>query len=289
MPPVPIKSGIYLEFSFKIGKEGTRCVAVAFDQERRPVARLLAGTEEEAERELKQQLRSLSNRFVGFEGGINLFLRAYPPGFRDPYFDHDERSYKLRAHAKAQDLLGEARLRTRLERADYAGIGEDAERVFTNLVFPNERMRFKDFVRRGGPPLRDFAIALADLLYGDEAAFDPAFDRIAALLRPSDAAKWPVITYWPFILHPGRHMLLKPEVATTCAAGLGLDFAYDSFPTAALYGGYLRLVRQIRDGIGELQPRDNIDVQTFMYTVGKLGFVALAVKGRAAWLAKQHA
>jgi hypothetical protein len=262
---------------------------VAFDQERRRVAQLLADTEEEAERELKQQLRSLSNRFVGFESGINLFLRAYPLGFGDPYGEHDERGPKLKAHAKAQDLLGETRLRARLERADDAGIGEDAERVFTNLVFPNERMKFKDFVRRGGPPRRAFALALADLLHGDEATFDPAFDRIVTLLRPFDAAKWPVITYWPFIVHPDRHMLLKPAVATTCAAGLGLDFTYDSVPTAALYAGYLRLIRQIRDGIRELQPQDNIDVQIFMHAIGKPGFVAQAIEGRKAWLAKRDA
>jgi hypothetical protein len=46
------------------------------------------------------------------------------------------------------------------------------------------------------------------------------------------------------------------------------------------------LVHYIRNGIRSLEPRDNIDVQTFMYVVGKEGYVAEAAADRKKYEAR---
>jgi hypothetical protein len=83
-------------------------------------------------------------------------------------------------------------------------------------------------------------------------------------------------------------MLLKPELAQLCAYRLGYELDYTPAPNARSYQSYLGLIDQIRNGIGSLEPRDNIDVQTFMYVVGKEGYVAEAIAERSKYEAKSN-
>ena len=46
---------------------------------------------------------------------------------------------------------------------------------------------------------------------------------------------------------------------------------------------------EIRDGIASLGPRDNIDVQSLMYVVGKEGYVREAIEARKKYEADQAA
>jgi hypothetical protein len=73
-------------------------------------------------------------------------------------------------------------------------------------------------------------------------------------------------------------------VAQESAHRLGDNFDYESRPSSKVYRKYLEYVSRLKIGISELQPRDNIDVQTFMYAVGKSGFVRDGVKRREDWM-----
>ena len=64
-------------------------------------------------------------------------------------------------------------------------------------------------------------------------------------------------------------------------------FNYESPPTAASYVSYLSYVSDLKDRISDLNARDNIDIQTFIYAVGKSGFVREGVERRKRWLATQ--
>ena len=54
-------------------------------------------------------------------------------------------------------------------------------------------------------------------------------------------------------------------------------------PNMTTYRSCLELADTIRKGIESLKPRDNIDIQTFMYVVGKEGYVAEVTKRREDW------
>ncbi len=123
--------------------------------------------------------------------------------------------------------------------------------------------------------------SLQSLLYGDD--FDLALVHMASLLAPSGAAKWPIVTYLPFLRWPDRHVFLKPEIAQQCAYRLGYELEYESEPSTRTYWSFCGLLDTIREGIASLGPRDNIDMQTFMYAVGKEGFVRESLAARKKW------
>jgi hypothetical protein len=145
-------------------------------------------------------------------------------------------------------------------------------------------MKFNDFARDTKAAHEIFCLAIRNLLWGSE--FDRNFDRIVTTLRPYGAAKWTILTYWPFVVHPDQHIFLKPEVARECAWRLADDFGYESEPSAQTYRRYLAFATRLRRAIDRLSPRDFIDVQTFMYAVGKPGFVSAATAAREKWLAR---
>jgi hypothetical protein len=187
----------FREFAVVVGTDGKGFMAVAYDAKKIEIGRTTAGDRDEAESGIKRLLLQKSEDFVDFPSAMALFLRAFPLGFRDPFYDFDERVYKVKAHEK-RDLLGKQELSRLIAEKDFVGVGDAARKVFTNLVFPQEAMAFRDFVRKGGANLEAFALGLFELLHSDD--FDRAFDRIVNLLSESGAAKWPVISYWPFIL-----------------------------------------------------------------------------------------
>jgi hypothetical protein len=82
---------------------------------------------------------------------------------------------------------------------------------------------------------------------------------------------------------PGPARILKPEIVKVCAYRLDRELDYDPTPNPRSYRSFIDLVAYLRDGIKVLRPRDNIDLQTFMYVVGTEGYVAAAIEDRRRW------
>lgn len=284
MPQKRINEFDVYEFHVIVAEDKGIFTAVGRDKTGNEVYREQSKDLEALKVDVRSRLSRLSDDFVGYEGAINQFLRAFPGGFSDPFFLKDERDYKIKAHEKAKRTLDEGILRRLVSQKKFTEIGEAARKTFINLVFLNEAMAFKSFIQFERNA-QSFAPLLVDLLYGQD--FESAFNDMSHLLRPAGAAKWTILTYWPFIVFPDRHMFLKPEVAQESARRLGEHFDYESHPTASSYASYLGYIKNLRSHISDLNPRDNIDVQTFMYAVGKSGFVREGVERRKTWLAKQ--
>lgn len=277
----------YREFVLVIAEERGRLAGVAYDREGRAVERVEGTDLAQLLDELKGLVLRHSREFVGFAEGMALFRQVFPQGFGDPFLQANERGYKEKAHGKACELLSAASLAARIRGGDLVGVVTAAARTFTNLIYPQEQIAFRQLAQAEAARLAAFAEALLELLHGE--AFDQAFDRIAGLLEPVGAARWPILTYWPFILHPDRHAHLKPGIARTCATRLGRDLGYEAAPSAAAYRRFLAFCGWMRAGIAELGPRDFIDVQTFFYVVGQPGYIDRAGAQRQDWLAKRQA
>ena len=285
MPPKRVDAFDVYEFQVVIAEDKGHFIAIGRDKRGTEVQRFTSINLDDARNEIRQVLSALSDDFVGYQGAINQFLRVYPKGFEDPFFLADERAYKLKAHEKAKILLGKEVLVEQIKNHKYSDVCASARKVFINLIFPNEGMAFKSFVERP-KNAEAFCPRFFQLLYGLD--FDSAFDDLSALLAPAGAAKWTILTYWPFILFPDRHVFMKPEVAQEAARRLGDSFDYQSRPSAAVYFKYLGFARRLRENISDLEPRDNIDIQTFMYAVGKSGFVREGEKQRREWELRRH-
>ena len=217
---------------------------------------------EELWAELKRRAGAHNPGYVGFDGAKARFLRHFPAGFRDPHYRAMERDYKLAAAEKLRTTLP-------LEAAVEAnGAGGAALAVFraTNLLSPFEQTRLQAALR--GPNADEFIRAAAAFTMGE---IKPGLARMAQALKPDDVAKWTVVTYLPFLWRPEEHMFLKPEVTRDYAERVGHPFAheYRSELTEATYRSLLDLARETRDEISDLEPVDSIDIQSFIWVVGK--------------------
>ena len=77
-----------------------------------------------------------------------------------------------------------------------------------------------------------------------------------------------MLTVFGFIAQPETHIFLKPNVTRIAAQEYGFDFQYQSRPSWKTYANFLRLAETMRRDLRELQPRDMIDLQSFIWVLG---------------------
>jgi hypothetical protein len=206
------------------------------------------------------------------------FLDFYPRGFDDDDYIALERGYKWRAHEQWSQALSHGTFSRLIGEEQYAQIAFTALGILarTHLLFSFESMALRDAIRTK-QGARIFAEGLYMLLHGD-GSLDDRFDRWIndARLLPQKKSRvftWPVLTVFPFIADPKRHLYLKPIVTQQAARRWGFDFAYSSKPTTSTYQSLLAFGRDVRDGLAQSRfpgrrARDQIDVQSFIWVLG---------------------
>ena len=217
--------------------------------------------------QLRAAVGRASDAYFGFDGARARFRQFFPNGFHSAEFEGDERgtygerSYKLKAKAKLDQTAP-------LDQA-LTGIGH-GEAVLsayraTNLLSPFEKTRLDPVLR--GPEADTFIQAAARFAMGEIA---PALATMERILAKHDNAKWTVVTYLPFLWLPDEHMFLKPLVSQDFAERVGHPFFHDYSPVlnAHVYASLLDLMAVTKTELADLQPRDNIDLQSFVWVVG---------------------
>lgn len=276
----------YLEFRIRVVEKDGQVIAIGFNKDTQ-VAQCNGDDIEDAERQVKQELKALSNDFVAIEGAVNVFRRVFPEGYGSPFYDYIEGNYKADASRFVAEQLSKERLSEQISGGRFGDVCADAKRAIskTNLPSQFESMALSDFLKVDANQ-EPFALGLFDLLYGDD--FDLAFTRFTKLLTGKEnAAKWPIVTYFPFFRFPDEHVFVKPTLFETCAYRLGYDLSYDPKPNIETYRSCQGLVEMIRDETATLHPRNNIDIQSFMYVVATDGYIARVEEARNEWEEKQ--
>lgn len=205
------------------------------------------------------------------------FLRFFPRGFQDPGYYDWERGYKWRAHEQWIEFLNRNTYRSMLRQGNFREIADLAVRIEsrTNLLFSFEKMALRDAVRpaRGA---QIFAQGLFAFLHSEgELAelFARWCETIAALPhKQSRVLTWPVLTVFGFIAEPERHNFLKPKVTKAAAAEYGFDFHYESRPSIETYESLLEFAKVLVHDLRDLEPRDMIDIQSFIWVQGSEEF-----------------
>ncbi len=201
------------------------------------------------------------------------FLRFFRKGFRDPKYLDWERGYKEAAHQEWERQLGKRELAGLIEEGAYAEIAARAVRIEsrTNLLFSFEKMALRDAVR-APQGARLFASGLQQLLYGG-GSHEERFVRWGEVLaelprRQTRVHTWPVQTVFGFIARPDREIFLKPNVTRRAAEAYGVPFDYTTRPGWQTYAELLRFARRIGQDLADLEPRDLIDIQSFIWVQG---------------------
>jgi hypothetical protein len=202
-----------------------------------------------------------------------MFLRHFPGGFRDPAYLEWERDYKWDAHRRWHEELAPEFFLRLLKDHSYTRIAQLAVAIEsrTNLLFSFEKMALRDAVRLPDGA-RTFATGLHEMLHGAGSLgdrFERWRDAVGRLpRRQTRVLTWPVLTVFPFIAQPSVHLYLKPTVTRTAAEAYGYPFAYRSMPNFETYNELLSFGNQIRKDLGDLRPRDQIDIQSFIWVTG---------------------
>ncbi|MBA2565545.1 MAG: hypothetical protein H0V09_09010 [Gemmatimonadetes bacterium] len=76
------------------------------------------------------------------------------------------------------------------------------------------------------------------------------------------------MTVFGFIAQPDDHMFLKPNVTRTAANEYGFDFRYRSRSGGDTYASLLDFAGAVKRDLRDLRPRDNIDIQSFLWVLG---------------------
>ena len=134
------------------------------------------------------------------------------------------------------------------------------------MLSPFEAARLRDTLQ--GQTGASFLRGAASFASG---AYSSGSRDMAEAVKPHGRISWPILTYLPFLWDFERHMFLKPKVTSDFADRVGHDFhhRYSSEPSADTYLSLLNLVETTRKAIASLEPRDNIDIQSFIYVVGE--------------------
>lgn len=201
------------------------------------------------------------------------FLRFFPEGFHDPKYLEWERNYKWRAHERWQATLERSAFRALLRQRRYAEIAATAVSIEskTNLLFSFEKMALRDATRSDGGA-HVFATGLYDFLHGsgsDERRFVRWCSAVAALpRRQTRVLTWPIVTVFGFIAQPERHIFLKPRVTQAAAHAYAFDFRYSPRVDWPTYQSLLAFAGRVYRDVEDLDPRDLIDIQSFLWVQG---------------------
>jgi hypothetical protein len=92
--------------------------------------------------------------------------------------------------------------------------------------------------------------------------------------RQTRVATWPVATVFGSIARPRVHLFVKPRTIRRAAEAYAYDLAYRPAPAWSTYGGVLDLARTVRQDLADLGPRDQIDIQSFLWVLGSDEYAA---------------
>lgn len=212
---------------------------------------------------LRNEAGKLEPNYFGFDEAIKRYRRFKQNGFAGDAGPDGERFYKEAAAAS---------LRSALTAEDAASATvEDATRVASSAIWINmlsafETARLREtLLSREGP---EFLRAASRFVQGDR---KHGIEGMTRALLPHGRTSWPLVTYLPFLWDYQNEMFLKPTVTLDFSARTGLSFhhEYDATPSADGYDQLLTLVDETRSAIADLKPKDNLDIQSFIWVVGE--------------------
>ena len=219
---------------------------------------------------LRTEARALAP--AGVRAAKRRFREIFPRGFADPTYLEWERNYKWAAHEAWQAALGRAEWSRLLETDRHQEIARRIASFYgrsrLNMLALYEWMALREALAEPDGA-RALAVGLFSLIHGAGAfgdrleAFTEVVDDVPQ--RQTRLAKWPVVTLFPFVAQPRRHLILKPNLMKRAAERFGFDLEYQSRPNARTYAAVMRAVAALWNELGAWRPRDLIDIQGFIW------------------------
>lgn len=214
-------------------------------------------------------LAGQSKPMIAFPAAKEHFLERYPGGFYGEKFNATERDYKCELAVVAHELLSKEVLLPLIEAESYQQICENAGKLIShrlnNLPASYEKMAFKDgFKKLNDPKL--FALSLFEFLHGS-VDLEIRFNGFSSVLRKMEADKWPIITNFRFFLFSTKDVFIKPTNLQHAAEVSRFMINYKPELNWLTYLRVMDFYKTLFDRMQELNPRDMIDVQSFIWCI----------------------
>ena len=197
------------------------------------------------------------------------FLELFPGGLQGKRAQEEEREYKDKLAELAQSLYAPDQLQKTLDAGRYDDIVHLAAQLIrapgNNFPASFEKIKFADAIKTCARQ-EAFARAFCGWVLPAQPKED-AFNSLASELLSMGVAKWPIMTSWRFLLHPQTDALIKPENLQKAAKVSCFEINYKPDLNWLTYWSVLQFYEHVRGQIGELAPKDMIDVQNFIWCI----------------------
>jgi len=212
----------------------------------------------------------LSARYL--PGMIKTFSDVNPGGFYGEKQAIEERDFKMDAIALFRELLNKPVFYELLENKDFDELLVRTKKVVnaTNFIQASfERPILFDAIKTElGAAL--FYPALYNCLYG-EGTPEQRLGRFADVLIEMDLGKWTYASYFLFLAEPESCMFVKPDMLKRALEMSKYDLIYESTPSEQKYKEILEFSQWLKKQIRSLEPRDMVDVHSFIWYMAPTG------------------
>jgi hypothetical protein len=195
------------------------------------------------------------------------FLKQYPRGFYDSR--HIERTARWNAHEQWEQGLNKREFYRQIRREDWAEIAHraiEAEAV-SKLLSSSERQSLREMLKPAANA-KLFGRALFDLLHGPArlpVKFALYTQTIAPMLAKAPRGhQWPLATVFLFLSNPDEHLVVRPSLMQAAAASYSFSLSFEAAPNWQTYARLLAFADVLKSDLGDLHPRDLIDVYCFI-------------------------
>jgi len=208
-----------------------------------------------------------SEKFIPNSNLIKYFLENYNDGFSEKEYISKERNHKVKAKDLAIKLLNKEEYEELLKNSDYDEIIQRALKIIntTTLVLANEKTAIRDGLSSDDAKV-EFSELLFNLLY-DQDNEKQHFINFSTFLESIAANKWTIVSYFQFLIHSNNHMFIKPPVIQNITDIVGYDIKYKLKLNWNTYNRVQKFAKYLKNNINELEPKDMIDMQSFICCV----------------------
>jgi hypothetical protein len=117
-----------------------------------------------------------------------------------------------------------------------------------------------------------FATGLYYFLHGSKSDEERFYDWSVALetlpRKNTRVVTWPLATVFAFIALPSKHIFLKPTFTRAAAKEYDFQFQYNPRLSWDTYESLLKFGESVERDLRDLNPKDMIDVQSFIWLQG---------------------
>jgi hypothetical protein len=220
---------------------------------------------------------ALATGWITHDQAIAEFQRDFPRSFADPaYLGTNGGAARARAPhwraARAEWLksMGSGEGERLLAARDVRKLVERAVRIEKHVSAIPGTFEAGTLARAFEDP--DAALPFFQALFELLAATPgrARFERLsvaADALEVEPALAWPIVTLFPFVADPERHVFLSPRTACAAAKRLGCDLRYDPTPTWPTYMALRSFATRLLSRLETAGARDFVDVEAFLHAM----------------------